>query len=502
MPRMTVFGRLAAGCAATSLAALSIATPAQAVESDEIAWVSPFIQYVTNIGMDATTPKPIEITISNSSPTSAVDVSVTIDASDVSDAFRIDLPGASQGCTGAGKVTTCTLDELAGDAMHVYQVDALPGDLDVPGYSGVIEVTTSAANMPEEQQTTGRVQLTGPGVDLVVGEIDDVTLQPGESTNVPVQATNVGTVAAAGVQVVLSTGLDLELPDRYDNCEYNPDLLELTCQILGEVGPGEVFTLHEETPLRVKVGETAPGPSERIVVVAVLPLGDDEVAALGAMSARSAGSELRLAALDPLPDINESDNWTEFLVNIPNQPADSVAIGATVQGAVGDVVDIEVGMRNDGPADLILPGEAWAPSALVTLPVGVEAVAVGDRCAPVVNGSPVWDDRGQPNGLVYFCRPAHSPVAGETFHYPFQVEIVGVAGAAGSIVIDGGVQDPDTDNNTAEITLGSGGEGAGGGLPVTGASAGLLAGLGAVLVVAGAVAVVMFRRSRIVTVVD
>ncbi|ROO62601.1 hypothetical protein EDC02_4582 [Micromonospora sp. Llam0] len=47
MPRMTVFGRLAAGCAATSLAALSIATPAQAVESDEIAWVSPFIEVIS-----------------------------------------------------------------------------------------------------------------------------------------------------------------------------------------------------------------------------------------------------------------------------------------------------------------------------------------------------------------------------------------------------------------------------------------------------------------------
>ncbi|WP_158632269.1 hypothetical protein [Micromonospora sp. Llam0] len=44
---MTVFGRLAAGCAATSLAALSIATPAQAVESDEIAWVSPFIEVIS-----------------------------------------------------------------------------------------------------------------------------------------------------------------------------------------------------------------------------------------------------------------------------------------------------------------------------------------------------------------------------------------------------------------------------------------------------------------------
>ncbi|WP_326551624.1 hypothetical protein [Micromonospora sp. NBC_01813] len=497
-------GRLAAAGAAASLAVLSIAaTPARAAQPGEIAWAQPYMEYVVNIATDATIPKPIKITVENSVPTTAVDVSVTIDASAVSAAFQLDLPDASQGCTVAGKVATCTLDELPGNSTHVYTIDALPGDLDVFEYEGLIEVTTSAANMPEDQQTSGYVQLTSPGVDLVVDEIDDITLEPGQSASVPVQAANVGTVAAAGVQVVLSVGLDLELPDQYDNCQYNPDFLELTCQILGEVGPGEVFALHEDTPLRVKVAPNAPGPARQIVTVAVTPLGEQQEAELGARSAQDTGNQLRLAAVEPVWDINDSDNWTDFFVEIPKQSADTVAIGATVPGEIGDTVDIAVGMRNDGPADLLLPGEAWAPSALVTLPAGVEAVTVSDRCTPVVDGNPDWDNGGKAIGLSYLCFPTHSPVAGETFEYPFQVKIVGAAGAAGSIVVDGGVQDPDTANNTAAITLGAGGGGgAGGGLPVTGAPAALVAGAGVLLVAAGVAAVVLFRRRRIVTVVD
>ncbi|WJK41881.1 hypothetical protein O7608_05600 [Solwaraspora sp. WMMA2056] len=499
----TPFRRIAAAGLAAGLAGLSIATPARATEPADVAWAQPYMEYVVNIAMDATIPKPVKVTIENSVPTTAVDVSVTIDASMVSDAFQLDLPGTDQGCTVAGKVATCVLDELPGDSSHVYTIDALPGDLEVLEYQGLIQVTTSAANMPQDQQTEGYVQLAWPGVDLVVAPIDDVTLEPGQSMAVPVEAANVGTVAAAGVEVVLSVGLDLELPDRYDNCDYDANFLELTCQILGEVGPGEVFALHEETPLRVKVADDAPGPGERIVNVVVHPLGDEQVSALGFRSAEAAGEQLRLTSVEPLWDLNDSDNWTDFLVDIPRQPADTVAVGATVDGSVGDTVDIEVGMRNDGPARLNSPNEVWAPSALVTLPDGVEAVTVDERCTPVVDDQPVWDDRGKPVGLVYLCFPTHSPVAGESYLFAFQVKIVGAAGAVGTVVVDGGVQDPDTSNDVAEITLGTGGGGgAGDGLPVTGAPAALLAGAGALLVAAGAVAVLMFRRRRIVTVVD
>jgi hypothetical protein len=497
MRKFRPFSRLGAACAAAGLAIFSIATPARATAPGDIAWAVPYMDFVVNIAMDASIPKPVKVTVANSVPTTAVDVSVTIDASAVSAAFRLELPGADQGCTVSGMVATCTLDELPGDSSRVYTIGALPGDLDVLDYSGLIEVTTSAANMPQDQQVSGYVQLTGPGVDLVLDDIDDVTLEPGESTSVPVRAANVGTVAAAGVEVVLSVGLELEFRDQYDNCRYEPDFLELTCRIIGEVGPGEVFTLDPETPLRVGPETTAAGPTSTIVDVRVAPLGEEQTAE---MTARSAGNQLRLAAVESVWDINDGDNWTQFFVNIPMQSADAVAIGATVTGELGDTVGIQVGIRNDGPANLLGPGDRWAPTASVTLPEGVEAVAVGENCMPLVDGRPDWERAGEAVGMEYRCFPTHSPVVGETFLYPFQVKIVGVAGAVGSVVVDGGVQDPDTTNDTAEIVLGSGGSG--GGLPVTGARAGVVAGVGVLFVAAGAVAVLLFRRRRIVTVVD
>ncbi|BCB79087.1 hypothetical protein GCM10022251_19130 [Phytohabitans flavus] len=500
----TPLGRLGLACAAASMVALAAAAPARAEEPVEYGWAQPSMEYVVNVAMDATTPKPIKITVENSVPTAAVDVTVKIDTSTVSAAFKLDLPGADQGCTVAGKVATCTLAELPGESKKVYTIDALPGDLEVLEYQGLIQVTTSAANMPEDQQAEGYVQLMSPGIDLVMDQIDDMTLEPGRAAKLPIQAANVGTVAAAGVEVILSVGLEIEFPDQYENCTYNPDFLELNCWVLGDVAPGDVFAIADETPLRIAVKDKAAGPDKQWVSARVAPLGEEQIEELAAKAAskRSAGQQLRLAEVGPIPDLNDYDNFTQFNVNIPKNSADSVAIGGTVPGAVGDEVDLKVGLRNDGPNNMLKPGEEWAASALVTLPAGVKALTVSDRCTPIVDGEAQWEDEGKPIGLVYVCWPSDSLNAGEEFLFPFKVEIVDTASAAGSIVVDGGVQDPDTSNNTAEITMGAGSGGGGGGLPVTGARAGLVAGVGALLVAAGVVAVVLLRRRRIVTVVE
>jgi LPXTG-motif cell wall-anchored protein len=62
---------------------------------------------------------------------------------------------------------------------------------------------------------------------------------------------------------------------------------------------------------------------------------------------------------------------------------------------------------------------------------------------------------------------------------------------------DGDVLDSVAGNNTAKIEVSlSGGSGSGGGLPVTGANAGLFGAAGAALLIAGALGLLLARRRR------
>ncbi|MEH1127600.1 hypothetical protein [Micromonospora sp. CPCC 206061] len=73
---------------------------------------------------------------------------------------------------------------MAAGASHVYRPGLLPGDLSAPEPLGEIKVTTGAQNMPGQSSVTGLVQLAWPGVDLVIDQIEDVTLAPGKSMDV------------------------------------------------------------------------------------------------------------------------------------------------------------------------------------------------------------------------------------------------------------------------------------------------------------------------------
>jgi hypothetical protein len=512
MRPVLTLSRIGLATAVTGLAALAAAAPAGAREAaPEHTWVSPSLPVVTNVASNATKPKSFKVTIYNQTSLAARNVTVQIDASRLPAALTAVLPGADQGCTASGAVATCKLAELAGDASHAYTMGIAPGDLEASEWSGNIHVTSEAENSPGEQSSEGIMQLTGPGIDLVIADIDDVTLAPGASTNVPIALRNEGNVAADGVAVVLSTTHYLELPNPYSNCSYSPEDLGLVCFFDQPIDADETFVLDPETPLKLKVSDTAPGPYNYGAWAAVVPLSDEVMAKKASAAKTAGGKELRLvpatnmAARGVAEDLNFEDNAVDFTVKVPLHKADSVAIGATVNGASGETKTIKVGVRNDGPADTLTPGEEWASSAEITLPTGLTVQQVDEQCIPVIGGQPLdWEQRGKANGLVYQCWPSEHVEAGRTHLFPFTVKISGPAGAAGSIIVDGGVQDPDTTNNTAAISLsaGDGGGGGGGGLPVTGASAGAVAIGGTLLLGAGVVAVVVARRRRIVTVVD
>jgi hypothetical protein len=117
---------------------------------------------------------------------------------------------------------------------------------------------------------------------------------------------------------------------------------------------------------------------------------DEQAAAQAAKKA--SGKELHLVparqarALVPGFDLNDDDNYTDFDVRVPKHAADSVALGSKISGAIGETRPVEVGIRNDGPPDVLIPTERWASSAEITLPGGVKASAVDEQCVPVIGG--------------------------------------------------------------------------------------------------------------------
>ncbi|WP_026267768.1 LPXTG cell wall anchor domain-containing protein [Micromonospora sp. CNB394] len=91
------------------------------------------------------------------------------------------------------------------------------------------------------------------------------------------------------------------------------------------------------------------------------------------------------------------------------------------------------------------------------------------------------------------------------------MKIKSTPGTDGTIVVDGATSSTESkpENNTARIVVavgnggpgtgdsGDGTGGTGGGLPITGAPAATLAGVGTVVLAAGAVLFVLFRRRRV-----
>ncbi|WP_326561503.1 hypothetical protein [Micromonospora sp. NBC_01796] len=461
MHPFSTLSRIGLATAVAGLAGFAAAAPATAREAAPAhTWVNPTLPYLTNVPSDATKLKTIKVGVYNQTPLAARNVTMKIDITRLPERITAQLPGADQGCTVSGGVATCELAELAGGATHHYTMEVGPSGVEAGEWSGRISATSWAENTPGEQSTEALVQLTGPGIDLVIGDIDDVALAPGASTDVPIGLRNVGNVTADGVTVLLRAYNDhLELANSYSNCSYDPNYLELLCFFDQPVGPDETFVVDPATPLRLKVADAAPGPYTYGAEAGVAPLNAEELAQKVSAAKKAGGEQLRLipatnkAARAAYYDLNTDDNTSAFTVTVPLHRADSIAVGATVNGASGRTETIKVGIRNAGPADTLGPDDNWGSSALITLPVGLTVRKVDSRCVPIVDGEPDWDQAGQPKGLVYRCEPLEDVAAGSTDLFAFTADSTGPAGAAGSIVVDGGVQDPDTANNTASISI-------------------------------------------------
>ncbi|MET8151367.1 hypothetical protein ACIBSW_25475 [Actinoplanes sp. NPDC049668] len=408
---------------------------------------------------------------------------------------------------------SCELGDMAPSTRKRYHFTVDP-TADLPALGSSFDISVRDGSGASRSSTTITVVRAAQGVDLEVADIDDVSLAPGKSAPIPLAVRNNGNKAVEGFVVAFPGDRYLSFPNSYRNCVDEQELAGVICFFEQALAPGDVLTFDESKPMNVKVAANAAGPADYLAGVFAFDVDrpDSAVAAARKSAAKRSGDRLVLVPARSAKavtvyesDLNDWDNVTSFLVKVSANPADLVAIGGTFTGEIGDTRTIKVGVRNDGPADSVEPVPGGYLSTSVTIPSGLKLTKVDRNCVPSADGEPDWDQWGKISGHYYACVPRQGLAKGAEARFSFTAKIENGRNEDGGVLsVNGGAQDPKTANNTAFIDVsvtGSGG-GSGGGLPVTGAPAGLLAGGGALLLIGGVIAFVLARRRRIVTVAE
>ncbi|WP_067494529.1 hypothetical protein [Actinoplanes sp. TFC3] len=478
----TLLGRVALPVVLTALATTGAALPAHAGPGDLPAQPEAMLVLPDRVVAVGGKSKTIEFSVFSFGAKPAEGLSVKFGSAThpVPASVGLTLP---KSCTDTG----CPL-EVSEEAKLSFTVSPTAA---LPKLGETFEVSVQDAAGVQLDRTHVTVISAKSGVDLEMKKIDDLEVAPGKSATVPVVIHNSGTEVAKGVGVVLAGSPFLEFPAKYSNCSKVDDLFGIVCMFNDTIAAGQTFTLADRTPLKIKVAADAPGPADYFAGAYAGSLDDLDLDAPAADQAGQLSLEPVMQAQGVAPkELNDWDNARTFVVKVPDNPADNVAIGGTFTGPSGATRTVKVGLRNDGPAATNGPLQGWVTLVDVTVPKGVKVTKVDPYCE--ADG-----DR------KYVCVSVQNVRKGERALFSFTATIVG-ASDPGSVKVNGGKQDPQASNDTAELAveLETGGEGGGGGLPVTGAPGGWIVGGGSALLLAGAIALWTARRRRIITLAE
>lgn len=411
------------------------------------------------------------------------------------------------GCTAAG----CPVGDLAPGARKAFTFTVTPTK-ELPGVGASFSLTVHDAAAEWRESATVTVVRTPAGVDLEAARIPDIKLAAGKSAALPVSVRNNGNKPVEGIAIALAGPKYITFPNKYSNCVDVKELPGMVCAFNLTLDPGAVFSMAPSTPLTVAADAIAPGPADYDSGMYAFGLDgetDDPSLAAAARAAKNkAGNKLRL---EPAPrslaavedELNDWDNSVSFVVKVALNPADSVAIGDNFEGKIGATRTVKIGFRNAGPATLLSRSDEWAHVALVRLPSGLGLTKVDNRCVPNHNGDPKWDKPGKVSGREYTCMAVERLAPGKQHLFSFTGKIQnGKNTVEGSIRVLGGRQDVNEANDYADVDVKvtaasasrGGTSGSGGGLAITGAPTGQIAGAGLLLVFTGAMALVLTRR--------
>ncbi|OKI67866.1 LPXTG cell wall anchor domain-containing protein [Micromonospora sp. CB01531] len=362
----------------------------------------------------------------------------------------------------------------------------------------------------------------GEGVDLAGGEPTELSVDIAKNNgnfSAPVTVSNVGETTAKGVVALFDHDWAITPTERWNNCYYLDDIL-IACEFSEEIAPGATRSATFQYAIRPDT--YAPGTAYGYTQFITPGDFEDLIGAAkkaGIKTAkRGTGSKLTLGKATAArnraaqTDVDPTNNFSELTVRVQGKHgADLEAIGAKLSGEKGAVVEALLGVRNNGPATLDRNRVGSDITFVdVTVPTGTTAIDVPWDCVPFQGDGTKFDDAaGKPGAAKYRCFTGPVLFAGETMETPFRFRIDKVVpNATGSVQInaeckcDGGFKDDlNPANDLAKIVVNAaggagGGESDGGTLPITGSSTGLIAGIGALLLAAGAGGYVMARRRK------
>ncbi|MEU5934930.1 LPXTG cell wall anchor domain-containing protein [Micromonospora sp. NPDC047187] len=447
---------------------------------------------------------------------------VKVDRSKVAGFADVRNDGSTDSCTESGAILTCKVVAEENDYytyMTMVNLVVRAKKSATPDQQGDIKFTVTDGD--GGSATYHSSVSIGEGVDLAgIEQGLQLTGVLGGTLDVPLTVANRGEKAVHSVVLFFEGGYGLGPSKRYKNCEYSPaDSFRhaFACRFPNTIAPGGAARLDSSFGFTVPTDDPAPN-GHTGVAHWYTPADWEESQSFNPARLGQQGTEGELR-LEPVglqsrsrqTDVNDQNGTTVMRLQVSgDQGAEVAALGtpATVTGKVGATVPLKVGYVNNGPAAVNVDGaKDLRARTVLSLPTGVTAVRVPMTCSSYGDWVP-----GKLGAKEYRCGENRRLAQGEKIEYEFELRLdeAGARAAQVRLTFDTGV-DLNPANDSATITIiasadggsenpgGDDGQGGGdtdGSLPITGAKAGLTAGIGGVLLAAGAAGFVVARRRK------
>ncbi|MET7425009.1 hypothetical protein [Dactylosporangium sp. NPDC005555] len=391
-------------CAGLALVPGFVAAPVHAQPGDGVymydTWLTP--------GMTAKSPGRVATAKVS---TAHAGGTVLFDLTELGDVATVTPPGD---CTRDGRALTCPVPET----LEVRLV-LRAGRGAVDGASGTIRTTVAGGTTP----ATTRVRI-GHGADLVpTRERTTMDVEFAGPVPLPVEFTNWGDRTAGGffLELDATPPFSVDVP----GCEGSiyGEVIRIRCRVDERIRPGGHY---EGTPFTFRMGDRTDDDSQGYwIVPADRPVGDYT---------------------------NAEASFDLHVISSADKGADIAVSAGPVVGLVGEVATASVTIRNGGPFDGGAAGTVYLES-----PAGTEIAGYPDGCEPSALALPAPNPNGEPVQQTTQCAaPVLASGRSHTWKLSFTI-LRTVPGGYGRVEyrgpVDPDVEDPDTGNNTATLTV-------------------------------------------------